>query len=81
MTAALLAGWAGLLLSLLVRTGWAYRRGLLAGQRQAELTHGWHQHVPGDPNPSEVPKPRRRSPNRQVKREPAPPPRPVFHDR
>ena len=41
-----------------------YQRGLVAGEFQANLTHGWHQPVPGDPNPPVLPSPRR-SPNEQ----------------
>ncbi|BAL87369.1 hypothetical protein AMIS_21490 [Actinoplanes missouriensis 431] len=80
MIAVLLALWAGLLLSFLIRTRWAYRRGLLAGQRQAELTHGWYQPVPAGRNPATVPdRKRRRSPDRKAAREPKPLDRPVFH--
>lgn len=46
----------------------AYRRGVLAGQHQAELAHGdWHPAVLGlSWNRPEVPRSRRRSPDHQM---------------
>ncbi len=82
------AGWL-LFVIAVVLLAWArndreqeYQRGVLAGQRQAELAHGWHQPVDGDTNPAAVPEPRRRSPNRQPRAEMQPEPfrRSVFYD-
>lgn len=55
---------------------------ILLGVRHAEITHGLHQPVPGDPNPPIKPS-LRRSPNEQLVWRPAEPrrsPRPVFHE-
>jgi hypothetical protein len=58
-----------------------YQRGLLAGELQAKLLHGWHAPVDADAASVRADQPRRRSPNEQfVWRAPAPPSeRPVFY--
>jgi hypothetical protein len=59
-----------------------YQRGLLAGQLQAELLHGWHPPVNADAAAVKSDQPRFRSPNEQfVSRPPVQRlKRPVLHD-
>jgi len=78
---------AAVVIAWLLAEGWFRMRrarvwidGILAGRRSAELEHGWHQFVPGDPNPPVMPSPRR-SPNEQFVWHPVEPersPRPLL---
>ncbi|WP_045740923.1 hypothetical protein [Actinoplanes rectilineatus] len=57
-----------------------YRRGVLAGQWQSDLTHTVHE---PDTDPrlfNGPPRPRRRVSDRKQEKQPEPLPRPVFHD-
>lgn len=62
--------------------GREFQRGVLAGQLQAELLHGWHPPIDADAASVRSDQPRRRSPNEQfVWRPPAQArSRPVMHD-
>lgn len=59
-----------------------FQRGVLAGELQARLVHGWHAPVDADAASVRAEQPRFRSPNEQfVWRPPVQPrSRPVYHD-
>jgi hypothetical protein len=74
ITSAVVAFWllactVGVVLHLLLAHS-TYQRGVLDGQRQAELAHSWHPPVNGAPTPT----PRRRSPDEQFVTRPVPAP-------